>query len=172
MAPENPAAPARTQPNLPGYSLRPVTEDDLAEILRIESAVHRAPWNQENFRAELTKPYAQFWVMTDDETDSVIAGYINFWIMLEECHILNVATDLSFRRRGLAKLMVRRAVDEAQQKDIKKVLLEVRKSNAAAIALYQGLGFSITHVRKSFYSDGEDAYQMALFIDENELIQF
>jgi ribosomal protein S18 acetylase RimI-like enzyme len=47
----------------------------------------------------------------------------------------------------------------------------VRKSNASAIALYQGLGFVITHVRKGFYSDGEDAYQMARYLDENATIE-
>jgi ribosomal-protein-alanine N-acetyltransferase len=51
------------------------------------------------------------------------------------------------------------------------MVLEVRKSNLPAIQLYQSLQFVITHVRKSFYSDGEDAYQMALSFEEDP-IQF
>jgi ribosomal-protein-alanine N-acetyltransferase len=82
--------------------------------------------------------------------------------MFDECQILNVVTDLPFRGLGLAKEMVRKAISETHRKDLKKLVLDVRKSNEAAIQLYQSLGFSISHVRKSFYSNGEDAYQMAL----------
>lgn len=155
-----------------GLSQRPATEDDIAEILRIEKAVHAAPWTEENIRAEMAKPYARLLVMTDDETDSQVAAYIAYWIMFDECHILNVAVDLPYRRLGLAKMLVRTAAREAQRKNINKVLLDVRKSNATAVALYQGLGFVITHVRKGFYSDGEDAYQMALYMDESKVIEF
>src|SRR4051812_15484950 len=57
-----------------GFSIRPATEDDLARMLAIETRVHPAPWSLENFRAELTKPFARLLVMTDDETDEQIAG--------------------------------------------------------------------------------------------------
>jgi ribosomal-protein-alanine N-acetyltransferase len=164
--------PPKDAPAPHGLSARPATEDDVAEILRVEQAVHKAPWTEENLRSELSKPYARLIVMTDDETDSKVAAYIAYWVMFEECHILNVAVDLPHRRLGLAKMLVRSAAREAMRKQIRKILLDVRKSNAAAIALYQGLGFVITHVRKGFYSDGEDAYQMALYLDENNVIDF
>jgi ribosomal-protein-alanine N-acetyltransferase len=157
---------------LPSLSLRPMTDDDLREVLRIERLVHAAPWTLENLRTELEKPYARCLVLTDDETDELVAGYIVYWIMFEECHVLNVAVDLPFQRRGLARQMVRKAADEALKKNIHKVLLDVRKSNEAAVALYQSLGFVVTHVRKGFYSDGEDAYQMALFMEEKDAIDF
>lgn len=155
-----------------GLSQRPATEDDVPEILRIERAVHAAPWTDENLRAEFAKPYAKIVVMTDDETDSLVASYIAYWIMFEELHILNVAVDLPYRRLGLAKMLVLSALREAIRKNIRKVLLDVRKSNVAALGLYQGLGFVITHVRKEFYSDGEDAYQMAQYLDEKETAEF
>jgi ribosomal-protein-alanine N-acetyltransferase len=180
--PQNPSDqssgnPPNRPPNRPGdapaphgLSMRPATEDDVAEILRIEQAVHAAPWTQENILAELAKPYAHFLIMTDDETDSKVASYICYWVMFEECHILNVAVDLPFRRLGLAKGLVRTAAREALRKNIRKVLLDVRKSNENAALLYQGLGFVITHIRKSFYSDGEDAYQMALYMDDESTV--
>lgn len=164
--------PPRKQPNFPGYSLRPASEDDVAEVLRIERSAHAAPWTEENVRTELAKPYATFLVMTDDETDEQVAGYIVSWVMFDEGHILNVAVDPEFRGKGMAKQMVRRVVGECHKKGIRKILLDVRKSNEPAIALYQGLGFVVTHVRKGFYSDGEDAYQMALYLDDTEMVQF
>jgi ribosomal-protein-alanine N-acetyltransferase len=149
------------------YSLRPATSDDIPAVLDVERRVHVAPWGDENFRFELTKPYSQFLVLTDDETDEKVAGYIIYWMLFEECQILNVVVDAPFRGLGMAKKMVRQAAQSAMQKGIKKVNLEVRKSNAAAIQLYQGQRFVITQVRRNFYSNGEDAYQMTLHLDEN-----
>ncbi|HAR42060.1 MAG TPA: ribosomal-protein-alanine N-acetyltransferase [Bdellovibrionales bacterium] len=156
------------------FSLRPATEDDIPTISEIEKRAHKAPWAEGHFREELEKPYAHFLVLSDDETDSKIAGYIVYWIMFEECQILDVVVDLPYRGRGYAKLMIRNAVTTALNKDIRKILLDVRKSNLPAIQLYQNMKFVITHVRKSFYSDGEDAYQMALFLDQpaDEDIEF
>jgi ribosomal-protein-alanine N-acetyltransferase len=146
-------------------SLRPATTEDIPNILAIENKVHVAPWNEGHFLSELTKPYSQFLVMTDDETDELITGYVVFWILFDECQILNIAVDLPYRGLGIAKQMVRKAAALAFKKGIKKVVLDVRKSNMAAVQLYQGMNFSITHIRKGFYTNGEDAYQMTLNLD-------
>jgi len=151
------------------FSLRPATIEDLQQLVAIERQVHVAPWTEAHFAAELTKPYSYFYVLTDDETDSKIAGYIVCWMMFEDCQILNVAVDLPFRGLGMAKLMIRKAIALASVQGIKKVILEVRKSNMPAIQLYQGLGFTITHILKNFYGNGEDADQMAhLLLDTPE----
>lgn len=158
-----------SSPSNPSPSnLRPATADDLDRLVEIEKAVHVSPWNREHFEAEIQKPYSHVLLLTDDETDTQILGYIVFWLMFDECQILNVAVDLPHRGMGYAKGMVRQAVAAALRKDFRRVLLDVRKSNAPAIQLYQGLKFVITHVRKSFYSNGEDAYEMALFLAGGE----
>ena len=153
------------------YSLRPVTEEDLPKLVEIEQKVHVAPWSLAHFHAELDKPYSQVLVLTDDETDSQIAAYVVYWLMLDECEILNIAVDLPFRGLRFAKRMLRQVVNAATHKDLKRVVLDVRKTNQAAIQLYQGLGFTITQVRKNFYSNGEDAYQMTLPLKDDS-IQF
>ena len=159
-----------TSPEM-AWSLRPATEDDVAKILEIENRAHKHPWTEENIRAELVKPYSQFLLFTDDEKDQDISGYIVFWFMFDECHILNVVVDLPYRGLGFAKRMIHRAVQLSGQKNIKKLLLDVRKTNLPAIQLYQRLNFVITHIRKGFYSDGEDAYQMAFYL-EGDPLQF
>lgn len=151
------------------FSLRPATSDDIPAILDMERRVHIAPWGEENFKFELTKPYSQFLVMTDDETDEQVAGYIIYWVLFDECQILNVVVDNPYRGLGMAKKMIRQAAQSALQKGIKKINLEVRKSNLAAIQLYQGQRFTITQVRRNFYSNGEDAYQMTLHLNENPI---
>lgn len=142
------------------FSLRPATTDDIPHLIAIEKRVHLAPWTEEHFVAELTKPYSNSYVLTDDETDSTIAGYVVCWMMFDECQILNVAVDLPFRGLGMAKLMIRKVIALAATKNSKKIILEVRKTNMPAIQLYQRLGFVISHILKGFYSNGEDAYQM------------
>jgi len=153
------------------FSLRPATTEDLESVLKLERQVHPMPWAEEHFRAELTKPYSHFLVLTDDETDTKVAGYVVCWVLFDECQIMNIAVDLPYRGLGFAKKMVQKAVLLASQKGVSRVTLEVRKSNLPAIQLYQRLQFVITQIRKKFYSDGEDAYHMRLSLAEDP-IQF
>jgi [ribosomal protein S18]-alanine N-acetyltransferase len=154
------------------FSLRPATPDDFPVIVEIEKRCYpEAPWNEKQFEAELTKPYSHFILLSDDETDSQIAGYLVFWLLFDECQILNLAVDLPYRGMGFAKQLLRKAASLALKQNIQKLSLDVRKGNVAAIHLYQGLGFVITHVRKGFYSNGEDAYTMLLEMKDN-VIEF
>lgn len=157
---------------LPEFSIRPATLDDLAALVRIEAAVHVVPWGESSFRAELEKPYSKIWILTDEETDEVVAGYIVFWTLFDECQILNVATDLNFRRKGFAQVLIRKVADFALRQGLKRVVLDVRKSNTPAIQLYQKMYFNVQHVRKSFYSNGEDAYQMVLALSDAPHLEF
>jgi [ribosomal protein S18]-alanine N-acetyltransferase len=143
-------------------SLRPASIDDLPQLVEIERRVHVAPWNEENFKGEMAKPYSQVLLITDDETDTKVIGYIVFWLMFDECQILNVVVDLPYRGLGFAKQMVQKAVAQAAKKNLKRVILDVRRGNLAAIQLYQRLGFTVTRVQKKFYTNGEDAYLMTL----------
>lgn len=151
---------------IPAFSLRPAVKEDLEEILNIEEKAYPRPWTYDQFKEEFEKPYCSFLALTDDETDNIIAGYIVFWQIFDEVHILNVTVALDWRGLGFGKRLIRHAIDEGLRKDSKRVILEVRKSNDAAVTLYQKLGFYIDHIKKSFYSDGEDAYFMVLYLQQ------
>lgn len=144
------------------YSLRQATPDDLSQILEIERKSFKLPWTKEAFNQELAKPYSHFLVLTDDETDQKIAGYIVYWLIFEECHILNLAIEPSFRGQGYAKRLVRHCIELSIKNESKRVFLEVRKSNTAAVSLYTKLRFYIDHIKPRFYEDSEDAYFMCL----------
>jgi ribosomal-protein-alanine N-acetyltransferase len=149
------------------FSLRPATSEDVAQILLIEQKVYPvAPWTEEGLSAELTKPFSKFLLYTDDETDSKIAGYIIYWMLLEDCRILNLAVDLPFRGLGLGQQLIAHAINDAMRQEFPRVSLEVRKSNTPAIQLYQKMKFTISQVRKRFYSNGEDAYEMTLDLNQ------
>jgi [ribosomal protein S18]-alanine N-acetyltransferase len=147
------------------FSIRPAAEDDIPKIVIIEKEVHVAPWTEEAFLAEMKKPFSKVWVMTDDETDERVAGYIAFWVVDKECRILNIAVPLPFRGLGVAKDLIRAMIREAIATGATHTELEVRKGNLAAIQLYQKLGFTIIQVRKNYYSNGEDAYIMELLLE-------
>lgn len=153
------------------WSFRPATPEDLPELVKIEETSHPAPWSLQNFQAELEKPFSHVLVLTDDETDAIIAGYAVFWLINEECQILNLAVDTPFRRKGLGKLILQQIVRQAERHKMKQITLEVRKSNMPAIQLYQNNHFLTTHVRKEFYSNGEDAYHMVLNLTDDVMAE-
>jgi ribosomal-protein-alanine N-acetyltransferase len=138
-------------------SIRPASPDDLNRVLAVEKKVHAAPWTLEHFVQELETRHSQFWVLTDDETDEKIMGYIVFWVLENQAQILNVAVDFEYRGLGLGERLVREAVNKSMRLGLKKVTLEVRSSNTGAQGLYDKVGFHTTHIRKGFYSDGQDA---------------
>lgn len=140
---------------------RPATENDLPAILEIERKSYQFPWSQEAFRNELVKPFSNVLILVDR---GEVAGYIVYWLLFDEAHVLNVTVAPTHRGAGYGARLMRRVINDALAKEMKRVFLEVRTSNAAAIALYQKLGFFTDHVKKSFYEDGEDAYFMVRYL--------
>lgn len=118
-----------------------------------------------HFRSELEKPYSRVWVLSDDETDQEIWAFAVFWMLFDEAQLLNVVVDLPYRGGGHAQRVIRQGVNDAIRAGLKRISLDVRTTNTAAIGLYQKLGFTVRHVRKSFYSNGEDSYLMALDLE-------
>jgi ribosomal-protein-alanine N-acetyltransferase len=121
-----------------------------------------------NLQAELERPFTHAWVadVPAVASESSVAGFLLTWHVADELHVLNVATDPAFRRRGIGHALMMQALSFARDNTIRLILLEVRRSNRAAILLYRRLGFTILDVRKSYYSDnGEDALEMGLVLD-------
>lgn len=147
---------------LEDHSLRPATLEDLESVVAVEERIQPRPWSRIDFQEELKKPHAHFHLCTDDETDEQILGYVVFLVFDRKAEVLNLGVDLPYRGMGLGKKILERAIHYSLRLGAEEVRLNVRKSNLAAIALYQGMNFLISHVRKRFYSDGEDAYEMIL----------
>lgn len=145
-------------------SIRRATPGDAEKIAQIETLIQKAPWSLGVIQTEIEFPQGQGLLITDDETDSIVMGYIFFRTHLEptgsRTEILNLGVDLPFRGLGLAKQLLHKALSLVTRQEPFSVFLNVRKSNNPAIQLYQNHGFSTSHIRKNFYSDGEDAYEM------------
>ncbi len=153
------------------FSPRPATQSDLPALVSIESRGHSSPWSADHFLKEFEKPFSEILVLSDDETDERIAGFIVFWIMGADCQVLDLVVDLPYRGMGYARQLLAHAVKKALRAECKRVILEVRRSNAPAIGLYQAQRFSISHVRKGFYSNGEDAFVMELDLQDQAALR-
>jgi len=128
--------------------------------MAIERAAYAYPWSERFFRQEMQAEYARSILAA---IDGRIAGYILFWLLPGAVDIHNVAVHSDFRRRGLGRRLLEQVVLEARGRGSSRITLEVRKSNLPAQKLYESMGFTVTGVRKGYYSDdGEDAFLMAL----------
>ncbi len=145
---------------LPKLSPRPACLEDLVSVLKIEGLSHPLPWSRAGFEKELTIAWSRFLVLTDDETDSRIFGYIVYWIQTEGVSLLNITVAPEWRGMGLSRMLMQLMIQETIREDIPRILLEVRASNQTAISLYESCGFKKTHERKNFYADGESAWVM------------
>jgi [ribosomal protein S18]-alanine N-acetyltransferase len=143
-------------------SLRPIVIEDFDQIMSIEKSSYPTPWSQDHFISEMKKPFARILALTDDETDSIIIGYIVYWVQAESVSLHNIAVSPHWRGLGFSKILMRSMINEAVRNEIAKTILEVRASNLGAISLYETLGFKKTHERKKFYQDGESAIIMEL----------
>jgi len=139
------------------YLIRRMRESDLEEILSIEKISFLSPWSRCAFANEMRATYAFPMVMTQPSVP-LIQGYLCFWIVLDQCKILNLAVHPSCRRQGIGSRMITNLLDTCNRKKILDCYLEVRASNRIAKTLYERHGFKDEGILKSYYSDtGEDA---------------
>jgi ribosomal-protein-alanine N-acetyltransferase len=143
-------------------SPRPASVDDLTAILEIERESYPEPWSEIHFQKEMNTAYSRVMVLTDDETDSIVLGYLVYWLQAEGVSLLNVTVAPKWRGLGLSRILLSTMINETVREEIPRIILEVRASNEQAIGVYEHIGFKRTHERKGFYSNGESAIVMEL----------
>ncbi len=135
-----------------------MTLDDLDEVLAIERVSFSEPWTREMFRAELTEnPCARFFVAV---AGGRFVGYIGGWVVADELQVVSLAVRPEARRRRVASRLLSHLFERAGA-PVKRAYLEVRRSNRAAIEMYEGFGFRVVGVRQGYYDHPkEDALLM------------
>jgi ribosomal-protein-alanine N-acetyltransferase len=135
--------------------IEPVQVADLGEVLAIERASFVVPWSRAAFEAELEKPHAYFYSARSLSEDRawIVVGYICFWLVVEEMQIVNVAVHPAWRRRGIGTRLIRYALERGYEAGATVAALEVRRSNQAARALYERLGFKAVRERLGYYPE-------------------
>ena len=145
------------------YKLTPMTEEHIPEIAALERACFSHPWSEDALRDELWNDSAV--VVVAEGEDGTVLGYAGLQTVLDEGYINNVAVDPRFRRQGVAGQLVEAFLRFGAAR-LAFLTLEVRASNAPAIALYEKYGFAQAGRRRDYYDDPrEDALLMTLRFD-------
>ena len=145
--------------------LRDMTLADVDAVLHIEQQVHLHPWTGGMFSDSLANGY----ICKICEAGSEIAGYAVLMPALDEVHLLDISIASEFQRKGLGAKLLGEMLALARELEFGRIILEVRRSNIAASALYRKMGFAEIGVRRGYYpknsgrqehSEREDAIVM------------
>ena len=141
--------------------LVPMRPEDLASVMVIENQAYPYPWSSGNFKDSLQAGY-QLRRLVDQE---VLVGHC-VWMQVErEAHLLNLTVSPARQRRGLGQWMLKSLLAEWAASGLARCLLEVRPSNASALALYQRNGFVQIGLRRGYYPQGPAGREDALVLE-------
>ena len=142
-----------------------VTELDVRQARQAFAALERelfagSAWSENAIRQELAAPARTYLMDVDGGT---IRGYAGFWYDGDDAELMTIGVGSAYQRQGIASALLQRLIDEAKRQGARRMLLEVRVDNDAALALYQHFGFTRLGLRKRYYQpEGVDAYTMSL----------
>lgn len=135
---------------------REMVEQDIPSVVAIEEEAFATPWTVEIFQHEMSgNAYAHYIVAVEEEEEEVI-GHCGMWIVLDECHITNVAVRKRLRGHGIGEKLMSEAIELCKEMNVKLMTLEVRMSNHTAQNLYRKLGFQDGGIRKNYYTDDRE----------------
>ena len=144
----------------------PMTEDDLGEVMHIETRSFPDPWTPLAYAMELRHNHDAHYEVVRDTT-GVIVGYIGWWNLPFASFITHVAVHPDLRRSGVGRMLVNRAMLQAIEAGVPCVRLLVRESNEAAYAFYAKLGCVETGREKDYYSNPtEDGIAMEVLFGD------
>jgi [ribosomal protein S18]-alanine N-acetyltransferase len=161
-----------TSTDAPRYWIRRLHYgDDLSNVVALEAAAFTNPWSRDTLERDLRNADVVRIYVLEDGVGRLI-GFCGCWFVFDELHINTLAVADQFRRRGHATRLLRFILAEAAAAGIARATLEVRRSNVAALRLYDQFGFEVRGVRPDYYTQPvEDALilwsQKLGFLDSN-----
>jgi len=137
---------------VPEPEWRPLQDGDVAYVAALEAQIHAAPWTPGNFRDALAAGYHA----SVGVREGRIVAYGVLMLSPGEAQILNLSVVPDSRREGLGRELLRRFIADARHLGAEQIFLEVRVSNAPAIALYAAEGFTPVGRRDNYYPASEE----------------
>lgn len=138
----------------------PMSLADIPRVRDIEQEAFAVPWPKDAYRAELEENQVACYIVARADEDR-IAGFAGMWIIFDEAHVTTIAVERGQRGQRVGERLMLALIDRALERGARWMTLEVRPSNAVALALYRKFGFRDVALRKRYYSDnGEDAVVM------------
>ena len=123
------------------------------QIAQLEKLCFSDPWSENSIASELNSRLSDWLVVTEGEQ---VVAYVGSQTVIDSSDMMNIAVHPDFRRRGIAEMLVAALEEQLRQRGSKMLLLEVRDSNAPAIALYEKLGFHQAGLRKNYYRNPKE----------------
>lgn len=130
-----------------------MTHAHVSQIAEIEKLCFSDPWSENSISSELDNRLS-FWLVALD--GATVAGYVGSQSVLDMADMMNVAVHPDYRRQGIARQLVTELIHALTEKGMKSLTLEVRQSNAPAIALYAQLGFQQVGLRPNYYRNPKE----------------
>ena len=136
-------------------------EADTEAATALGRRAFHAPAEQPDLAYELARSIARTWVAYESDR---LVGYVLGWVAADEAQLMSIAVEPSARDRGIGKALLERFLHELSREGVTSVVLEVRRGNAPARAVYERFGFEQLGERTAYYADGEDGvtYKLAL----------
>ena len=139
-----------------------VSVEHIPQIEEIERECFSRPWTAEQLMSQMRDAQHEFIAAVDD---SRVLGYVGLMYVLDEGYISNVAVHPEARRQGIGDALIDALAARATELELAFLTLEVRESNAPAIALYAKHGFHPVGKRKNYYdAPKEDAVLMTCYL--------
>lgn len=145
-----------------------ISKGNISRIAVLEQCCFQTPWSPSACAAELTFNQGGGFAVTHDD-DKTVAGYVFYRVMIDEMHILKIATAPHWRKRHIASTLLQKTVNLARAKKLRRICLETRASNLPAINLYRKFDFEFSGRRPRYYNNQEDAVLMTKNIWEDFL---
>jgi ribosomal-protein-alanine N-acetyltransferase len=145
---------------------RPMKLEDVEQVYAIDVVSFSLPWSGRSFRFEVAEnPASRPWVAESWGISGKhqLVGMLVLWVVVDEAHVGTIAIHPDYRRQRIGQHLLAHALLDAFSLGVRRVFLEVRRSNLAAQAMYQKFGFDVDGSRPHYYVDNnEDALMMAL----------
>jgi ribosomal-protein-alanine N-acetyltransferase len=131
------------------------------DLVKFEQVARACTWTMQQYKDTLTATGS---LVLHHDIDGVLVAYLLAQCVCDECELLQISVRPDFKRQGIANALMRRFIKQLSDMSYKRVLLEVRESNTAAISLYQKMGFITDGLRKGYYPSGRDIKENAVLM--------
>lgn len=131
----------------------PMNESHVAQVAELEKLCFSDPWSENSVASELNNPLS-LWLIAEE--DGAVCGYVGSQTVLGETDMMNIAVHPDCRRKGVAAALITELICRLKGQGSHILRLEVRESNAPAIALYESMGFTQLGIRKNYYRNPKE----------------
>ena len=128
---------------------------DIDEMILIENESYKSPWIKQHFKDDINNKYSMNYMYKKDKE---ILGYLFGYLIGEEYHLNKITVKEKYRSQRIGKSLFLHCLNELTNLNVKCIQLEVSSLNLIAQRFYKSLGFVIVGMRKSYYSEFEDAF--------------